>query len=45
MTARLALRIAKRYAGRTLVAKVAARDDNGARQGFRTAGRARVLAD
>jgi hypothetical protein len=44
MTARLALRIAKRYAGRTLVAKVAASDDSGARQGFRTAGRVRVLA-
>jgi hypothetical protein len=44
VTARIALRIAKRYAGRALVAKVAASDDNGARQGFRTAGRIRVLA-
>jgi hypothetical protein len=32
LTAKLTLRIAKRYAGRTLVAKLAARDDNGARQ-------------
>jgi hypothetical protein len=44
VTATLVLRIAKRYAGRTLVAKVAASDDNGTRQGFRTAGRVRVMA-
>jgi hypothetical protein len=43
VTARLALRIARRYAGRKLVAKVAASDDDGARQGFRRAGRVRVL--
>jgi hypothetical protein len=34
LTAKLTLLIAKRYAGRTLVAKLAARDDNGARQHF-----------
>jgi hypothetical protein len=44
LSAKLVLRIAKRYAGRTLVAKLAARDDDGARQGFRKAGRVRVLA-
>jgi hypothetical protein len=45
LTARITLRIAKRYSGRTLVAKLAARDDNGTRQGWRQAGRLRVLAD
>jgi hypothetical protein len=45
LTARLTLRIAKRYAGRTLVARLAARDDDGTRQGWRQAGRLRVLAD
>lgn len=45
LTARLTLRIAKRYSGRTLVAKLAARDDDGTRQGWRRAGRLRVLAD
>jgi hypothetical protein len=45
LTARLTLRIAKRYTGRTLVARLAARDDNGTRQGWRKAGRLRVLAD
>jgi hypothetical protein len=44
VTARLALRVARRYAGRTLVAKVAATDDDGTRQAFRKAGRVRVLA-
>jgi Protein of unknown function (DUF1565) len=44
VTARLVLRIARRYAGRTLVAKLAATDDVGQRQGFRRAGRVRVLA-
>jgi hypothetical protein len=44
VTARLVLRIAKRYTGRTLVAKLAASDDDGNRQGFRKAGRVRVLA-
>ena len=45
VTATIALQIAQRYTGRTLVAKVAASDDSGTRQGFRTAGRIRVLAD
>jgi hypothetical protein len=45
LTARLRLRIAGRYRGRTLVARLAARDDNGTRQGWRKAGRLRVLAD
>jgi hypothetical protein len=45
LTARLALRIDKRYAGRTLVARLAARDDNGTQQGWRKAGRLRVQAD
>jgi hypothetical protein len=45
LTARLTLRVAKRYAGRTLVARLAARDDDGSRQGWRKAGRLRVLAD
>lgn len=44
VTATLALRIAKRYAGRTLVAKLAASDDNGNRQAFRRAGRVRLLS-
>jgi hypothetical protein len=44
VSARLVLRVAKRYAGRTLVAKLAARDDQGNRQPFRRAGRVRVLA-
>jgi Protein of unknown function (DUF1565) len=44
MTARLVLRIAKRYAGRTLIAKLAARDDDGNRQPFRCAGRVKVLS-
>ena len=42
MTARLALRIARRHAGRTLTTQVAAVDDGGARQSFRTVGRIRV---
>jgi hypothetical protein len=44
LTARVTLRVAKRYAGRTLVARLAASDDNGTRQGWGTAGRLRVLA-
>jgi hypothetical protein len=38
------LRVTRRYAGRTLIAKVGASDDDGNRQGFRRAGRLRVLA-
>jgi Protein of unknown function (DUF1565) len=44
LTAKIGLRISGRYAGRTLVAKLAASDDDGHRQGFRRAGRVRVLA-
>ena len=42
MTARLVVRIARRHAGRTLTAQVAAVDDDGTRQSFRTVGRIRV---
>ena len=44
LTAKLAVRIASRYAGRTLVANVAATDDDGRRQACRAAGRLRVAA-
>jgi hypothetical protein len=44
LTARVTLRVADRYAGRTLVATLAVRDDDGTRQGWGTAGRLRVLA-